>query len=1006
MGNANSTFDDAGFPGSSILESLNPCGDLSNTELSPKGENRAVLDEKLFDESEYQGFAKNVEERDESPTLGPQSQPKRASVMFAKALVNEVTNNPNTMRPADMAERERRLMKAQLKANKRSVNGDSSKIVGIPGGVGQPSIFGSIAHALTGDADPLPNIAETRASLFPPNSTMSQNRAQIEDTLPEPIQGEHSITIGLCLSRRSSVGNEGTITRQTAFDFNELQDREYNYVSSTDSNGWRAGGGEPGGSPMVSTAGEERSISSASGAASHKVAAPDVVHIPIIQIDAESAEAIDHIIAVLASGDIFIPHMSIIPEALSVEGVSPPNIVVRFGTERNEDFPPDQWSNWCLEFMHNQLFEYFQDKGAVWGKRPFSITLAKEVRWKTVKHMNKYFAHAERVIDAWREKGPQFLDPQLAYANDSSTPEEVSQPHGIYLFRKGIPTNYFAPNFAPPYTTNMTRNLLLNVLNKSWDAKRREWTSQPNPRIVTPTMLFSAMLGCSDNMAGGFLANEVTISSNTANLSILPDSSSIRSARSAGRSATATAKIAGRPPTPRKKQSPSPKVVVEEPRDEKCVIDSLEADSRQQVDALLSEDDSVQEKTEDETPSEYTSFNDELDLMVIGGIANATKKSLDEILMDSPTGNAVSIAPVQMHRQLSHNTDATDKQTNLSSIQQELMQALNDQEKANDNEEALNDQGKANDNAENAGPQLVSDDDWFDDMGHPIQTPSAAHERPPIVLTASSGAESAASYSIVFEDQSGDMSDSARVVERTVVEQQVDKVPGEKMLKIFKPTMPVYEQQKAPTPIVDRVMVPEFEMRQDTTQEHEETSGRDPPSSGERDQHPTDRENYYPLHQLYGKQQMDLPLTPGRKNHPEVLRNNSAVSALSMEYSLDSTNVGDGKSLYTHQSSLLGQHLSEPTRPVHIQTKSLLTTVTKEARSEEVVPTDSEDSTEIVPSDEELFNVGWAKALDPNSGSYYFFTLDRSKIVWENPLASGTLHTRPSMDTAGSSILI
>ena len=46
-------------------------------------------------------------------------------------------------------------------------------------------------------------------------------------------------------------------------------------------------------------------------------------------------------------------------------------------------------------------------------------------------------------------------------------------------------------------------------------------------------------------------------------------------------------------------------------------------------------------------------------------------------------------------------------------------------------------------------------------------------------------------------------------------------------------------------------------------------------------------------------------------------------------------------------------------------------------------------STEFVPSDEELFAVGWAKALDPKSGSYYYFTLDRTQIVWDNPLAEG-----------------
>jgi len=305
MGNAYSSCGEGefDFPGSAIVESFNPCSGLADTEPSPKGENRAYLDETLFEESEYQGFVNNVDDRDEIPTRGQESQPNRASALFAKALVNEVTNNPNSMRPDQMAARELRLMKAQKKANIQSASGgDASKIIGIPGGVGRPSVLGSIAHALTGRSDPLPNIDETRASVFPPNS-MSQNRAQIDATAPETPMGEHSVTIGLCLSRRSSVGNNDTITRQTAFDFNELQDREYNYVSSTDANGWRAGGGEPGGASA-----------SCSGC---KSVAPDVVHIPIIQIDAESAKAIDNIIAVLARGEVFIPHMAMIPEALA-----------------------------------------------------------------------------------------------------------------------------------------------------------------------------------------------------------------------------------------------------------------------------------------------------------------------------------------------------------------------------------------------------------------------------------------------------------------------------------------------------------------------------------------------------------------------------------------------------------------------------------------------------------------------------------------------------------------
>ena len=47
-----------------------------------------------------------------------------------------------------------------------------------------------------------------------------------------------------------------------------------------------------------------------------------------------------------------------------------------------------------------------------------------------------------------------------------------------------------------------------------------------------------------------------------------------------------------------------------------------------------------------------------------------------------------------------------------------------------------------------------------------------------------------------------------------------------------------------------------------------------------------------------------------------------------------------------------------------------------------------ESKSTVVPSDEDLIAIGWAKAYDPNTESYYYFTLDRSKTVWENPLLS------------------
>jgi hypothetical protein len=731
MGNANSSFEDPGFPGADMFDSFNLCGSLADAEASPKPNNGLYFDKQLFDESEYQGFGRNVDERDENPTSGRQSQPNRTSALFAKALVNEVTNNPHSMRPAAMAERERRLMKAQEEANKASANGEAAKVVGIPGGVGEPSVLGSIAHALTGRTDPLPNIGETKASILPPNS-MTQNRAQIDASNPEAAPGKHTITIGISLSRRSAVGHRDTITRQTAFDFNELQDREYKYVSSTDGSGWRAGGGEPGGAPTASPACQDKSVSTASprgGGDSCKIAAPDVVHIPIIQIDAGSAEAIDIIIAAFARGELFIPHMSVIPEALSVDGVSPPDLVVRFGTERNEDLPPDQWPNWCLEFMHNQLYEYFQNMGARWGKRPFSITLAEKVRWKTVKHMNKYFSHAERVIDAWREKGPQYLDPQLAYVEGGTTPEEVARPHGVYLFRNGVPTNYFAPNFDPPYTTNMTRNLLLNVLNKSWDKKRRKWTSEPIPRLVTPAMLMTAMCGCTDNMAGGYMANQVTVS-NTVDLSTIPDGASISSGPHSAVQKRVETVEEEKPEeeSPREEASTTPASVhtpqlnkvggVEETKEE---MEFREDSEHQQPTRELETISNGFVKGNERKPKmsplgsgsnapspSYKDLSNELELFITSHHAYGTPTNEEQIAeAEAETDKIVAGVPSHL-RQSSHTgTDTTAKHTNVSATQQLLKQALVD------GAENLGDKKATN---ASISPKLASDEDWLDDM--------------------------------------------------------------------------------------------------------------------------------------------------------------------------------------------------------------------------------------------------------------------------------------------------
>jgi hypothetical protein len=312
----------------------------------------------------------------------------------------------------------------------------------------------------------------------------------------ENATGEHSVIIGLCLSRRNNdMGHPDTVSRQTAFEFNALQDRGYKYVSDTDEHGWRAGGGEPGCAYKVNDDGA--SDNSAASVGADKIPSPDTAYLPIIQIDAQSEQQVDLIVHALAKGEVFIPHMGILPESLGVNGTSPPDLVVKFGCERNEDVPPEEWPNWCIEFLHNQLYDYFQPLGAKWSKRPFQLTLAKKVRWKTVKHMNKYFSQCEGVIDSWRDQGPQFLSPDAGFIEGGATTEEVAKPHGVYLIRNGAPVNYFAPNYEPPYNSKMARSLLHNVIGKSWDKESRDWHSEPSMKL-TANALLSKVCGCQE----------------------------------------------------------------------------------------------------------------------------------------------------------------------------------------------------------------------------------------------------------------------------------------------------------------------------------------------------------------------------------------------------------------------------------------------------------------------------------------------------------------------------
>lgn len=123
-------------------------------------------------------------------------------------------------------------------------------------------------------------------------------------------------------------------------------------------------------------------------------------------------------------------------------------------------------------------------------------------------------------------------------------------------------------------------------------------------------------------------------------------------------------------------------------------------------------------------------------------------------------------------------------------------------------------------------------------------------------------------------------------------------------------------------------------------------------------------------------------------------------SGESMAYSLDSasyfrppvansnTNDGGGSVMTTgtENQSLLSYVTRSTMVQSRFQEDGVGNAHNREDQDDDISLSLLESQSSLVPSDDELNAVGWAKALDSNSGAYYYFTLDRTKTIWENPL--------------------
>mmetsp|Transcript_15748 Transcript_15748/g.32265 ORF Transcript_15748/g.32265 Transcript_15748/m.32265 type:complete len:111 (+) Transcript_15748:231-563(+) len=104
-------------------------------------------------------------------------------------------------------------------------------------------------------------------------------------------------------------------------------------------------------------------------------------------IHSKTQEQAQRVVLLLAAGAICIPLISLLPDSVSLKDG---DFLLNFRCHQNGLLRPEEWSNWCLEFVHNQLYENFCQMGAIWSNRPFD-SLAQGVKFHSKEHTDRNF---------------------------------------------------------------------------------------------------------------------------------------------------------------------------------------------------------------------------------------------------------------------------------------------------------------------------------------------------------------------------------------------------------------------------------------------------------------------------------------------------------------------------------------------------------------------------------------------------------------------------------------
>lgn len=259
-------------------------------------------------------------------------------------------------------------------------------------------------------------------------SRTSQNGMQVSGS----GTNKHQVVIAVNLSKNWTL----------PFDFTALQDTNCKFFHSVQ---WLAG-----------------NVNNSNGRRRRK----EKIFLPIIEINTSRASEANEIVYKLAAGEIIIPKISILPTKLSCRiildkkshstGKETYDLVLQFQLQKTSP-NPEQWANWGLQFLHNQLYLSFAAMGAQAKNHPFQVTLARGIVWKSDEHMREFFTQSERILQSWSQRGQVNL-------TSSSVPSLSKE---LYLLRNGVATNYFPCNLPPPYTSKFSRCLISNVMEKT-----------------------------------------------------------------------------------------------------------------------------------------------------------------------------------------------------------------------------------------------------------------------------------------------------------------------------------------------------------------------------------------------------------------------------------------------------------------------------------------------------------------------------------------------------------